>query len=76
MELTGVECGIDTFDVDFREMKRRHKHANLLKSGMPCQDYSTSGNGKGASGETGWQYCLQIPYILEYEPRHCVPRAS
>lgn len=68
MELTGVECGIDTFDVDFREMKRRHKHANLLKSGMPCQDYSTSGNGKGASGETGWQYCLQIPYILEYEP--------
>ena len=68
-EITNAECLGDTFEYDFTELKQQYGHANYLKSGMPCRDYSSSNpNPLGSQGETGYMYLLQIQYILEYEP--------
>ena len=42
---------------------------DYLTSGMPCPNYSRSGNYTGYSGKTGWMYVEQAEMILKLLPK-------
>jgi site-specific DNA-cytosine methylase len=64
-DLTGNECLGDTFGAAVKNADRVH----YIKSGQPCTDWARSGNGKGASGETGWMFVKQTEVILSKMPQ-------
>ena len=55
----------DTFKVNWSNQES----PDLLISGAPCTNYSSSGNTKGDEGETGWMFVKQADPILTLEPK-------
>ena len=64
-DLTGAIDMGNTFDADLHECQR----PQVIISGQPCTDYSTSGSRTGEGGATGWQYTQQTDLINKIRPR-------
>ena len=67
VDLTQAPCLGDTFEVDFSLQPK----VDVLWSGQPCPDWSSSHQGRrppGDRGETGWQFVAQTDKILEVRP--------
>ena len=66
-------CIGDTFQQPKDKYKDIHDGRCLerpvhLSTGMPCPNYSWSGDQKGEYGETGWQFTEQVDIILQIRP--------
>ena len=63
-DLTGTPDLGDTFTVDWEGYGR----PDLLLSGQPCTDHSSSGKRTGRNGTTGYMYLKQAEPITELQP--------
>ena len=66
--LTGTPDLGDTFSVDWESQPT----PDLLISGSPCTNFSSSGNQLGDEGDTGWMFVEQARPILQLEPKSFV----
>ena len=66
-DLTGTECLGNCFTN--MEKFSTAEVPDYLTSGMPCPNYSRSGNHTGYSGKTGWMYVEQTKVILKLLPK-------
>jgi site-specific DNA-cytosine methylase len=51
----------DTWTVDWKEQLV----VDLIISGQPCTDYSSSGGQRGTVGDTGYMYVQQAELLLK-----------
>ena len=54
----------DHFKADWKAITSEHHHINVLSTGMPCRDHSSSGSRSYADGETGHMYAAQLDSVL------------
>ena len=63
-DLVGTDSYGDAFSIDLSKVRR----PKILKTGFPCPNYCSLGDGTGMEGSTGYLYVKQAKIILQLSP--------
>jgi site-specific DNA-cytosine methylase len=63
-DLVGTDSYGDAFSIDLSTIRR----PKILKTGFPCPNYCSLGDGTGMEGSTGYLYVKQAEIILQLSP--------